>query len=102
MVKIVAPNTNLNPSLLSKNIILCCGEDSNELINSFKELTSDNLEKFHEFRCYKFWKFPDLSLIWTGIGTGVLEPLLWEIFLNEETGKIGPCVAGGQKTALSV
>lgn len=35
--------------------------------------------KTHAYRCYQFWKFREFTLLWTGIGTGCLEPLLFEI-----------------------
>ncbi|RUT00781.1 hypothetical protein DSM106972_071900 [Dulcicalothrix desertica PCC 7102] len=78
---IIAPNTKITPEYIDKNIILCCGEDANELIDSFKNLSFEGT-KVHEYRCYQFWKYLNFSLIWTGIGTGTLEPLIWEILFN--------------------
>jgi hypothetical protein len=31
-----------------------------------------------QYRCYKLWKFDSFTLILAGIGTGTLEPVLWE------------------------
>jgi hypothetical protein len=70
------PNTVVDDDLLHENVILCCGEDCTELLHAFKEYRSISI---HEYRCYRFWKYDPFTLIWTGIGTGCLEPLLFEI-----------------------
>lgn len=80
-MSIIAPNTKIAPEYIDKNIILCCGEDTNELIYSLNDLSYTG-EKVHEFRCYRFWKYLNFSVIWTAIGTGTLEPLIWEILFN--------------------
>src|SRR5262249_50031092 len=40
----------------------------------------------HRYRCYAFFDFDDFTLIWTGIGTGCLEPLLFEILREDLDG----------------
>ncbi len=84
----IGPNTNANVEILSEKIILCCGEDSAELLTALPDSINLNNCTYHEYRCYKFWKFADFTLIWTGIGTGCLEPLLWEIFIPQIIRKI--------------
>lgn len=69
------PNTAVPDDLLQADVILCCGEDAGELLQAFKGLKALQV---HEYRCYKFWRYPAFTLIWTGIGTGSLEPLLFE------------------------
>ncbi|RUT08297.1 hypothetical protein DSM106972_014650 [Dulcicalothrix desertica PCC 7102] len=46
---IIAPNTKITPEYIDKNIILCCGEDTNELIDSLKKLSFEGT-KVHEYR----------------------------------------------------
>jgi hypothetical protein len=70
------PNTLVPDDLLQEKVILCCGEDTGELLNAFNRYRAS---KIHEYRCYKFWKYDAFTLIWTGIGTGCLEPLLFEV-----------------------
>src|SRR5687767_8943729 len=71
------PNSGVSDEMLHENVILCCGEDFTELIQCFSE---SSLGIRHEYRCYRFLRFENFTLIWTGIGTGCLEPLLFEIF----------------------
>ena len=73
------PNTGVADFLLQKNAILCCGEDANQLLTALRTVTDSRHQLYHEYRCYRFWKFPNFTLIWTGIGTGCLEPLLFEL-----------------------
>ncbi|MHB8736189.1 MAG: hypothetical protein ACYC6M_12885, partial [Terriglobales bacterium] len=72
------PNTGVTDEFLQENVILCCGEDPLELVEQVKSFRPIAL---HKYRCYRFWRFPAFSLIWTGIGTGCLEPLLFEIYM---------------------
>jgi hypothetical protein len=83
-------NTNATSSHLERQVLLCAGEDSNELMHA---LPTDSLEiqLTHEYRCYRFWrcrsrtdKNRSFALVWTGIGTGCIEPLLCEV-LSENT-----------------
>lgn len=77
----LGPNTGATSNILRRNVILCGGEDADELMNSRRQLRpNDPPASSFSYRCYKFWTFPGRTLIWTGIGTGCLEPLLWEIF----------------------
>lgn len=70
------PNTGVRTGMLSKETILCCGEDAVELLSAFQGWTP---QEEWVYRCYRVWKFTRFTLIWTGIGTGCLEPLLFEI-----------------------
>jgi hypothetical protein len=42
----------------------------------------------HSYRCYAFFTVRRTSFIWTGIGTGCLEPLLCEIFSEPQISRI--------------
>ena len=71
------PNTRVDDTILQDKMVLCCGEDTTELLLALP--TADAPQAYHEYRCYKFWRFRHFTLAWSGIGTGCLEPLLYEI-----------------------
>ncbi len=73
-------NTNLTADLLSPDVILCCGEDEAALLHTIPPRFSSPAQRKLAFRFYRFWKFADHTLILSGIGTGCLEPLLYELF----------------------
>lgn len=79
MINPKRPNTAVDDSFLVEDVIICCGEDSAELISALRTQFEGLAIAYHEYRCYRFWKFKRFTLIWTGIGTGCLEPLLYEI-----------------------
>ena len=82
-----APVTHILPKHLSKRVILCCGEVEEDLLQSFHGYPEKPLLVQH-YRCYKFWKYSNFTLILAGIGTGTLEPLLWEILTPSVIHKI--------------
>ena len=71
----LGPNTNAPPNLLSPRCILVAGEDRRNLLY----LLPSQENASHAFRGYEFWKQPEFTLILCGIGTGCLEPLIWEL-----------------------
>jgi hypothetical protein len=73
------PNTALPDGFLASNVILCCGEDARELMQAVSTILSEPPLRVHAYRCYQFWDYNEFTLVLTGIGTGCLEPLLWEI-----------------------
>ncbi len=77
---VLGPNTNASSDLLAPACILCCGEDRQTLLQAVEAAGLTRPWKNFSYRCYEFWKTDQWVLIWTGIGTGCLEPLLWEIF----------------------
>jgi len=88
MTTIIGPNSGASSEIISKNVILCCGEDASELLAAVNSFIPEQVIKYHEYRCYKFWKFSEFTLAWTGIGTGCLEPLLWEVLKTQIVKKI--------------
>src|SRR5688500_16227939 len=86
------PNTMVNDAFLHQSIILSCGEDPSELLAAARTAGLDKPCALHEYRCYRFWSFPICTLVWTGIGTGCLEPLLYEILRESRANKI--CLVG--------
>jgi hypothetical protein len=75
-------NTGVDNAMLHTNILLCCGEDVAELLEAAHKAGVGPVLAEHRYRCYHFWRFTNFTLIWTGIGTGCLEPLLYEILVD--------------------
>lgn len=77
------PNTCVPDSFLSERCLLCCGEDYLELISALSSLgiSAEGLPE-HIYRCYRIILFDEFTLVWTGIGTGCLEPLLHEVLTS--------------------
>ena len=92
----LGPNTHAPSSLLHERCIYCAGEDRRDLLQALAEagppeaqreareyLASTPAEANHDgrhwfYRSYEFWRFRDFCLVLSGIGTGCLEPLLYE------------------------
>jgi hypothetical protein len=74
------PNTQLPFGVLTRDVILCCGEDLEEFKQAVVKAFGA-IRRIHGYRCYSFFRTRDAqtSFVWTGIGTGCLEPLLCEI-----------------------
>jgi hypothetical protein len=63
---------------LKRDAILCCGEDLQEFKASIRAVFGSP-RMVHSYRCYAFMQAGSKSFIWTGIGSGCVEPLLCEI-----------------------
>lgn len=90
------PNTGVSDALLSEKVIICCGEDATELLWALRSACPRPETAYHEYRCYRFWKFEEFTLVWSGIGTGCIEPLLFELidgFPLRQVVLIGTCGA---------
>lgn len=85
-------NTGVDNAFLHKNVLLCCGEDAAELLDAVNRNEVGPVLAEHKYRCYHFWRFTHFTLIWTGIGTGCLEPLLYEILMDSPVETI--CLIG--------
>jgi hypothetical protein len=79
------PNCNVDDSYLIENVLLCAGEDPDELISVVERVAGQRPFRTYSYRCYRFWQFDRFTLIWTGIGTGCLEPLLYEIVAQSDS-----------------
>lgn len=75
----LGPNTAAPLSVLSGDCILCSGEDRQEFLAALRAAGLNNPRVHSQYRGYEFWRFDSCSAILTGIGTGCLEPALWEI-----------------------
>jgi hypothetical protein len=69
-------------------MVVCTGEDPEELTHAIRTVIPGSQPQYHHYRCYHAWKFghPDLTVILSGIGSGCLEPLLFEILDYESLG----------------
>jgi len=73
------PNTACDDAILRPKVLLCGGEDVAHLLAALGHCIADAPVAEHAFRCYRFWTFDRFTVVWTGIGTGCIEPLLFEI-----------------------
>jgi hypothetical protein len=98
-------NTMAPRTILRERCMLCAGEDRWELLHALADTAPQIVREFARslleaagrgerespsliwgggeqawsYRGYEFWAFPDLLIVLGGIGTGPLEPLLFEI-----------------------
>lgn len=106
-MRTLGPNTNAPKELLSRKCILVVGEDRRDVV----ALLGSPEDASHAFRSYEFWKQADFTLVLSGIGTGCVEPLMWEllgtkvieeIMLIGTAGKMpGASIPIGQACAIS-
>jgi purine-nucleoside phosphorylase len=82
----VRPNTGLPQSFIQDDMIICTGEDPDELIHAMRAVLPGKRPRVHRYRCYRAWKYQGFTVIISGIGTGCLEPLLWEILDHKSLG----------------
>ena len=75
----LTPNTLIQSSMLSEKVILCCGEDPTVVREALHAIGLRISLLEHDFRCYRLIRFEGLTVILAAIGTGHLEPLLFEI-----------------------
>lgn len=112
-------NTNAPIKVLTRQVLLCCGEDPDELVQVMSHDVGCRLVNLHSYRCYRFWRCTqavdnshEITLVWSGIGTGCVEPLLYEM-LSDKTliseliligtaGKIGSTSETHSPTAHSI
>ncbi len=97
---ILGPNTMFTPDMLSEDIVLSCGEDPTELLECLAQATGAGIPSPHRYRGFGCVKLPSMSVVWGGMGTGTLEPFLWEVLKCEKvkrivlvgtTGLLAPC-----------
>lgn len=86
----VRPNTALPLSFFQSNIIVCTGEDPGELIHAIKTLFPGHRPRHHQYRCYQAWKLPGVTIVISGIGTGCMEPMMWELLDHKTLGDKRP------------
>jgi purine-nucleoside phosphorylase len=65
-------------SFLHEKMLLCVGEHAPEFLKALEALGHKPTEE-HNYRCYRFWKFDGFCAMWTGIGSGCVEPMMWEV-----------------------
>jgi hypothetical protein len=84
----VRPNTGLPAEFMQRDMIICSGEDPGELKEAIASVFGRRRRRVHEYRNYRAWRFtdPPITIILSGIGTGCLEPLLFEILDKSHLG----------------
>lgn len=75
----IRPNCALPESFFQNDMVVCTGEDPHELVCAMNNSLPGIVPEYHEYRCYRAWKYPDFTVVISGIGTGCLEPLLYEL-----------------------
>jgi len=87
----VRPNTGLPKDFIQDDMIICTGEDPRELVHAMQSVLPNVRPEVHQYRCYYAWRYPSFTIVISGIGTGSLEPLMWEMLdsktLTDKTAK---------------
>ena len=93
------PNTLVPDEIIRPDVLLCCGEDEVEMLTELRSILGSETPRLaHSYRCYRFFLNSWFTLVWTGIGTGCLEPLLFEIL---GTGRVKRIILVGTAGATS-
>lgn len=82
------PNAQLRSEQIRSSLILCCGEDKRAFLHALSTLGFSVVTSAPEFRGYTTWTLPSVTIILAGIGTGALEPLLYEILTTGQPERI--------------
>jgi hypothetical protein len=83
-----SPNVQLHRDQIRPSVILCCGEDKGAFLDALATLGFPAETAVSEFRSYSVWTLPSVTLILSPIGTGPLEPLLYELIATERAERI--------------
>lgn len=84
-----SPNAALSPDHLRDDVILCCGEDRAAFSLALAQLgLATDAAITSEFRGYTVWTLPTHAVVLASIGTGSLEPLLFEIIQTRAPARI--------------
>lgn len=87
MNKGIGPNTNAPFDLLSSDLLLLIGEDS-QTSSTLLDTHFGPPSLTHSFRGYLFQKRPRLTTLFSGMGTASVEPLLWELSLTRKISRM--------------
>ncbi|HSI34351.1 MAG: hypothetical protein ACAI43_05745 [Phycisphaerae bacterium] len=69
--------SGIRTALIRPDVILCVGEQPEELERAIEVLGEERGRL--SFRCYRAIAYDRVCVIWSGIGTGCVEPLLYEL-----------------------
>jgi len=83
-----SPNVQIRPAQIRPAVILCCGEDKGALLDALGELGFPAEAPVSEFRSYTVWTLPSVTVVLSAIGTGALEPLLYELLITGRVERI--------------
>jgi len=87
-VAAASPNAQIHPDQIRPAVILCCGEDKRVLLDALGGLGLPAGAAVSEFRSYAVWTFPAVTVVLSAIGTGALEPLLYELLITGRVERI--------------
>ncbi len=93
-----SPNAQIVPDYIRPAVILCCGENKATFVVACLSAGLPVAKPASEFRSYTLWTLPDVTVILAPIGTGALEPLLYELL---SVGKVERMVLVGTAGRLS-
>lgn len=74
----LGPATQAPHDVLRSDVVLCAGEDAGEF-EAALYAAGPAPRQLHTYRGTTFWTHGDRLAVCTGIGTGHLEPVLWEL-----------------------
>lgn len=83
----VRPNTGMPVDFLQPNLVVCPGEDPAELEHAMAVVLGSEYQAY-QYRCYRGYRFAArrLTVLLSGIGSGCLEPLMFEALDSRHTG----------------
>ncbi len=84
----IGPNTCIDAEMIASDVILCCGEDPAELLACLRRVCAIEGATPHSYRGFGCLRLPSFTVVWGGIGTGTLEPLLWELLQSNRVRRI--------------
>jgi len=73
------PTAQIRPEQIRASVILCCGEDKGFFVAALGELGFPLNTPLAEFRGYSIWTHAEITIVLASIGTGSVEPILYEL-----------------------
>lgn len=89
MTRTLGPNTQLPAGLIRERVLIAGGEDRDEIQEALVERFDFSGAAHHRFRDYECWSDDRVSVIRCGIGTGSVEPLVYELLNGGRTDRAG-------------
>lgn len=86
---VARPNTGLPDRFIQDDFAICAGEDEADLVAAMPAAIPSEWSEINRHRCYVVaWRYeePGLTVMLSGIGTGCIEPLIYEVLDPEWLG----------------
>lgn len=93
-----SPNARLVPDQIRPDVILCCGEDKRAFVAALRALGLAVDAAAPDFRGYTVWTLAAVTVVLAPIGTGSIEPILFEVLT---TGRVARIVLVGTAGRLA-